>query len=140
MTTAQVGDTMGPPGPPPLPATKMEFAAVSRAPDCLGPIEFAPTFKRATQGRPSGFKTGSTRSIRWACIRAKEDLQALLGADYDKLPGAFKAMLDKPDSTLMQYLNNPSHFSRQNAVTWLQSEVLNQIIGSHKKPIRRLSP
>lgn len=133
MTTAQVGSSMGPPVPPPLPATKLESLLSPERLIALAQLSSPPLSKEQLKAAHQAVLKLVQHVQSGGSSLSKENIQALLGADYDKLPGAFKAMLDKPDSTLMQYLNNPSHFSRQNAVTWIQGEVLNQIIGSHEK-------
>jgi hypothetical protein len=133
MTTAQVGAAMGPPVPSPLPATKPESLLSPQRLIALAQLSSPPLSKEQLNAAHQAVLKLVQHVQSGGPALSKENIQTLLGADFDKLPGAFKAMLDKPDSTLMQYLNNPNHFSRQNAVTWLQSEVLNQIIGGHEK-------
>ncbi len=57
-----------------------------------------------------------------------EQARALLGADYDLLPPAFKNMLDNPHSFVHQYLSNPDAPGRQASSTWVRTEALEQWI------------
>jgi hypothetical protein len=62
-----------------------------------------------------------------------EATKQLLGSDYDALPEGLKAMVNNPDSLLMQYVNNPQHFSRSSSPAWVLSEVMNQLASNYEK-------
>ncbi|MGE3725633.1 MAG: hypothetical protein AB7I41_08790 [Candidatus Sericytochromatia bacterium] len=131
MTSEQVD--AAPPPPPPAPAPKPETLLSPQRLLDASQLTSPPLSKEQLNATHQAVLKLVQHVQAGKGTLNKADIQALLGADYAKLPPGFQAMLDNPDSTLMQYINNPNHFSRQNAVTWIQSEVLNQVIGAYEK-------
>lgn len=137
MTTAQIAAAVGPaPAPAPRPASPAAKVDAVVSPERLmavAQLTSPPLSKEQLNAAHKAVLKLIQHVQAGGGQLSKENLQRLLGPDYAQLPSGLKAMLDNPNSTLLQFVNNPSHFSRQNAVTWLQSEVLNQLIGSYEK-------